>query len=136
MARILGIDYGGKRTGLSVTDPLQIIVSALDTVATENLHDYLKKYLAQEEVEKIVFGKPTHSDGTETALMKKINEFVKKLRIEFPLLSIDFIDESFTSVMAKEIIFQSGVKKSKRRDKSLVDRVSAVIILQKYLGHI
>lgn len=136
MARILSIDYGRKRCGIAATDPLQIIVTAIDTVSTHTLLEYLDTYLTQEEVEKIVFGKPTHADGSETFLMEDINTFIKKILKQYPNLVIDFQDESFTSFDAKNIIMQSGAKKKKRRDKALIDKVSAVLILQKYLNHI
>jgi len=136
MARILSIDFGRKRCGIAATDPLQIIVSAIDTVPTHTLLDFLVKYMSEEEVEKIVFGKPTHADGNETFLMDDIRGFIGRLQKKFSTLAIDFQDESFTSFEAKNIIRMSGAKKKKRQDKELVDRVSAVIILQKYLKHI
>lgn len=136
MARILGIDYGEKRTGLAATDPLQIIVNSLTTVETSALQNFLSQYLIKEEVEKIVIGLPRHKDGNFTHLKAKIDALEKFLKTGFPLIAIDYEDESFTSVKSKEIILQSGVKKSKRKDKSLIDKVSAVLILQKYLGHI
>ena len=136
MARILSIDYGRKRCGIAATDPLQIIVTAIDTAATHTLFDFLVKYMSEEEVEKIVFGKPTHADGNETFLMDDIRLFIKKLLKKYPEMEIDFQDESFTSFEAKNIIMLSGAKKKKRRDKALIDKISAVIILQKYLNHI
>lgn len=136
MARILGIDYGTKKCGVSATDSLQIIVSAIDTFPTTELFLYLKKYIGQEDVEKIVFGKPAHKDGTSTYLQEHIDIFVNKLSKEFPDLAIDYQDERMTSIEARSIILQSGIRKSKRRDKNLVDKISAVLILQKYLGHI
>lgn len=136
MARILSIDYGRKRCGIAATDPLQIIVSGIDTVPTHTLLDYLTEYMDSEEVEKIVFGKPTHTDGNETFLMDDIRAFITKLEKKYPDMKMDFQDESFSSVEAKYIIRMSGAKKKKRQDKALVDKVSAVIILQKYLKHI
>ncbi len=136
MARILGIDYGKKRTGIAVTDPLQIIVTGLDTVDTTELKKFIQQYFLNEDVEKVVLGLPIHKDGNYTYLKSDIDEFVKYLNSKHPSVKVDFIDESFTSVEAKDIIFRSGVKKSKRRDKKLVDKVSAVLILQKYLNHI
>lgn len=136
MSRIMGIDYGKKRTGLSVTDPLKIIVSGLDTVETEKLHSFLKDYFNKETVEKIVIGLPVHKDGNFTYLKDDIDRLVSFLNKSYPNITIDFEDESFTSQSAKEIIFNSGAKKSKRRDKKLVDKVSAILILQKYLKHI
>lgn len=136
MARIIGIDFGGKRCGISVTDPYKIIVSGLDTVETSQLLTYLDKYLSTEPVEKIVVGLPVHKDGNFTYLKKDIDIFVKQFKDKYPLIEVDFGDEQFSSSHAKQIIFDSGVKKEKRKDKSLIDRVSAVVILQRYLGHI
>ena len=136
MARIIGLDYGRKRTGIAVTDPMQIIVSGLDTVTTINLRTFLNDYLANNEVEKIVIGLPTHRDGSFTYLKNDIDQLVVFLSKKYPKLAIDFQDESYSSSEAKEKIILAGVKKSKRRDKGLVDKVSAVLILQKYLKHI
>lgn len=136
MARILGIDYGLKRTGLAATDPLQIIVSGIDTIDTKDIWDWLQAYLSEEEVEKIVFGHPTHSDGTDTHLVEHIQTLMAKIEKHAPHIHLDMQDESFSSTMAKQIILQSGTKKKKRRDKALVDKMSAVIILQRYLNHI
>lgn len=136
MARILGIDYGTKKCGVSATDSLQIIVSAIGTFSTSELLQYLKIYIQEENVEKVVIGKPTHKDGASTYLQEHIDVFVNKLSMLFPDVIIDYQDERMTSIEAKSIILQSGIKKSKRRDKTLVDKISAVLILQKYLGHI
>jgi len=136
MARIVGVDYGTKKCGVSATDSMQIIVTAIDTFATVDLFPFLKRYVVEEDVEKIVFGKPAHKDGTSTYLQEHIDIFVNKLSKEFPNLVVDFQDERMTSIEAKSIILQSGISKSKRRDKNLVDKISAVLILQKYLGHI
>lgn len=135
MGRILGLDYGMKKCGLSATDSLQLIVNAIGTVETKELGAYLKKYMAEEEVEKIVIGHPKHRDGSDTYLKKNIDTFVAKLQKDYPNLAIDFEDERMTSVEAKEIILKSGIRKSRRRDKALVDKISAVLILQRYLGH-
>jgi len=136
MARILGIDYGIKKCGVSTTDTLQIIVTALGTYATSDLYDFLKIYIEEEEVEKIVFGKPTHKDGTSTYLQEHIDQFIQRVKKLAPSVEIDLQDERMTSIEAKSIILQSGIRKSKRRDKTLVDKISAVLILQKYLGHL
>lgn len=136
MARIVGIDYGKKRTGIAATDPLQIIVSPIGTIDTKEFIDYILNYCKTEEVEKIVFGLPEHKDGTPTYLQKDILAASKKIKTTLPDVEIDFADESFSSADAKSIILNSGVRKKKRRDKSLVDKVSAVVILQRYLGHI
>ena len=136
MARILGIDYGTKRTGLAVTDPLQIIVSGLDTVATSDLFDYLEKYFNTEEVEKIVVGEPLYPDGNPAQIHHLVIGFVRKLKKHYPNKEIVLHDERFTSEAAKQVILNSGTKKKKRRDKSLVDKVAATLILQEYLGHV
>jgi len=133
VARILSIDYGTKRTGIAVTDPLQIIANGLDTVSTEHLLDFLKDYIAQEEVETIVVGEPAHADGNSTHLNPKIKKFVEQFQQLFPDIKVVMQDERFTSVDAKRILLQSGAKKKKRRDKSLIDKISAVLILQQYL---
>lgn len=136
MARIIGIDYGSKRTGISVTDPDQIIVNPLKTVNTNSLLNFLSHYLKEEDVEKIVFGYPTHKDGNPTYVVDEINAFQKKLIKIFPDLQFDFQDENYTSVMAQEIILKSGLSKKQRQDKSRLDKLSAVLILQRYLKHI
>jgi len=133
MARILAIDYGTKRTGLAVTDPLQIIGSGLETVPTHQLLVYLQEYLEAEEVETILIGEPKHLDGNPTKLVPEIKALGRKIKKLYPTISIVYRDERFTSEMAKEVILKSGVKKKKRRDKSLVDKVAAAIILQEYL---
>ena len=133
MARILAIDYGTKRTGLAVTDPLQIIANGLDTVATSELEDYLRRYLEQEEVEAIVVGEPFYPDGNPAQIHHLVVGFVRRLKKLFPDIEVVTHDERFTSEEAKQIILQSGAKKKKRRDKGLVDKVSAVLILQDYL---
>ena len=113
MARIIGLDYGRKRTGIAVTDPMQIIVSGLDTVTTINLRTFLNDYLANNEVEKIVIGLPTHKDGSFTYLKNDIDQLVVFLSKKYPKLAIDFQDESYSSSEAKEKIILAGVKKSK-----------------------
>ena len=132
MARILAIDYGTKRTGLAVTDPLQIIASGLETVATHQLLVYLQKYLDAEEVETILIGEPKHLDGNPTKLVPEIKALGRKIE-KLYAVPVIFRDERYTSEMAKEVILKSGIKKKKRRDKSLVDKVAAAIILQEYL---
>jgi len=136
MGRILGLDYGLKRCGLCVTDPLQIIVTSLETVETSKLQSFFERYFAVNQVDKIVIGLPTHKDGNFTHIKPNIDLLVKELNIRYPNILIDFQDESFSSVDAKNIILQSGVKKKKRQDKALVDKVSAIVILQRYLKHI
>ncbi len=136
MARVMGIDYGKKRTGVSVTDPLQIIVSGLDTIDTAHIHDFLSKYLSDNEVEKVVIGLPTHADGSFTDLKKDIDNLSGFIKNKFSKIELDFIDESFSSQESKFLLIQAGVKKSKRQEKGILDKTSAVLILQKYLGHI
>ena len=134
MARILAIDYGTKRTGLAVTDPLQITPGALDTVPTHQLLNYLADYLGREEVETIVLGKPTQMDATPSATWQTIQALAKKLRQLYPQIHLEYVDERFTSVLAQQTIREAGIGKQRRRqDKGLVDRVSATIILQSYL---
>lgn len=133
MARILAIDYGTKRTGLAVTDPLQIIATGLTTVPTAELLPYLERYFAEEEVERVVLGEPFHLDGQPTALVPVIRKLGAKLQERYPQLTIDYHDERFTSEMAKEAIRQSGARQKKRRDKGLVDKMAATLILQEYL---
>lgn len=133
MARILSIDYGAKRVGLAVTDPLQIIANGLDTVATPDLLDFLKEYLKGEEVETIVMGYPTQLDGSPAHITHLVDEFIEVLKKEFTGVKIAKQDERFTSFEAKKIILKSGARKKKRRDKALVDKISAVLILQAYM---
>ncbi len=133
MPRILSIDYGQKRTGLAVTDPLQIIANGLETVATVDLQEWLFNYIATETVEEVVIGYPTHLDGNPTVLVPIIEKLKETLLKQFPELTVSYVDERFTSYEAKQIILKSGARKKKRRDKGLVDKISAVLILQNYL---
>ena len=133
MGRILAIDYGTKRVGLAVSDPLQIIANGLDTVATADLFDFLKKYIATETVETLVVGMPMHLDGNPAQIADKVEGFIKAFKKLFPDIMVETQDERFTSEDAKKIILKSGAKKKKRRDKSLVDKVAAILILQDYM---
>lgn len=133
MPRIMAIDYGTKRTGLAVTDPLQIIAQSLQTVPTTEVFEYLKKYLDQEEVELIVVGLPLYPDGNPAQIAPLVDEFVQKLQKEFPHIPVTRQDESFSSETAKAIILRSGVGRKKRSDKALVDKVSAAVILEKFM---
>ena len=135
MARILGIDYGTKRVGIAATDPLQIIVSGVDTVPTAQIIDFLTNYIKGEEVEKIVVGEPMKRDGSPGRIAHIIVGFIRELNKLFPDIPVVSHDERFSSVDAKAVILRSGAKKKKRRDKALVDKVAAVLILQDYLGH-
>ncbi|WP_304235156.1 Holliday junction resolvase RuvX [Jiulongibacter sediminis] len=133
MARIMGIDYGGKRTGLAVTDPLQIIATALETVPTAQLMDYLKKYCQKEEVEAFVIGHPLSLDGSDTHASPLVRDFTEKLKKEFPDKEIHFVDEAYTSKMAMRSLIDSGVKKKDRRQKGSLDKIAATIILQEFM---
>ncbi len=133
MARIIAIDYGKKRTGIAVTDPLQIIATGLTTVDSENMITFLKKYLASEDVEEIVIGVPTNWDESETHGTKPALKAIERIRKTFPLLKITEVDERFTSKMAKNAMIEMGMKKKDRRDKKNVDEIAATIILQEYL---
>jgi putative Holliday junction resolvase len=136
MARIMGIDYGIKRVGLAVTDPLQIICSALDTIPTEKVLDFIKKYCSEEEVEHFVIGEPTHADGNPTYVTPLVHKFIEELNKAFPHIPVSTWDERYTSVEAKRVILAAGFKKKQRQDKALVDRISAAIILQEYMDRI
>lgn len=133
MGRILAIDYGLKRTGIAVTDPLKIIASALTTVLTPALFDFLKQYCATEEVEAFVVGLPLYPDGNPAQIAPMVDEFSQKLRELFPEKPVFRQDERNTSNDAKRIILQSGIKKQKRQDKSRVDKVAAALILEQYM---
>lgn len=133
MARILGIDYGIKRTGIAVTDELQIIASGLTTVNTEELLAFLKEYILEEDVELFVVGKPKQLDNTESESESLIKPFIIRLKSEFPEIPIMRIDERFTSKIAFQTMIDGGVGKKKRRNKAKVDEISATLILQSYL---
>ena len=134
MSRILSVDYGKKRTGLAVTDPLQIIANGLVTVATSKLFDFLKDYISKEEVELIVVGRPLQLNGQPSENLARVEQFVNRWRKVMPEVPIEYYDERFTSVLAQQAIIAGGVKKKTRReDKGLVDEVSATIILQDYM---
>lgn len=133
MARILAIDYGKKRTGLAVTDPLQIIAGGLATVSTSELFDYLKKYIQSEPVERIVIGEPLQPNGEPSENLQRVKAFVNRWRKAVPEIPIEFYDERFTSVLAHQAMIDGGLKKKARADKALVDEISATIILQDYM---
>jgi putative holliday junction resolvase len=133
MARIMGIDYGTKRIGIAVTDPLQIIASPLETVDNQKIIDFLTLYFFTEEVECIIVGEPKKLDNSDAEIMPKIRDFIKNLNKHFPHIPVELQDERFTSADAKRIILESGIKKMKRRDKSLVDKISASIILKEWM---
>ncbi len=131
--RILAIDFGTKRTGLAVTDPMQMIATGLTTVETAAVFDYLTRYLQKEAVEMFVVGEAKNLDGTEAQSAPAINSFINQLRQKFPHIPIEKQDERYTSKMAFQTMIDSGLSKSQRRNKKLVDEISAVIILQSYL---
>lgn len=131
--RILSIDFGRKRTGLAVTDPLQIIAGGLATVATSSLFDYLKDYISKEEVEKIVIGEPRKPNGEPSENYERVRQFVNRWKKAMPAVPIEYYDERFTSVLAHRAMIDGGLKKQARRNKSLVDEISATIILQDYM---
>jgi len=133
MGRILAIDYGTKRTGIAVSDPLKIIAGGLDTLPTHDLMRFIKEYLAANEVETIVVGKPLQMNGQPSDSFVHIKPFVSRLKSEFAGTEVVYHDERFTSKMAQRTILESGVSRAKRQDKALVDKVSAMIILQSYL---
>ena len=136
MARILSIDYGKKRTGLAVTDSLQIIANGLATVSTSSLIDYLKDYIAKEPVERIVIGRPTQPDGRPSENLARVEQFVNRWRKLVPNIPIEYYDERFTSVIAHQVVIDSGVKKKVRNEnKGLIDEISATIILQDYMQY-
>lgn len=135
MARILAIDYGTKRTGVAATDPLQIIATGIGTVPTESIFDFLDQYLRGEAVETIVVGDPKYPDGNPAQIAHLVLGFSRKLRERYPGIEVVLHDERFTSEEAKSIIRQSGVGRKKRQDKALVDKISAVLILQDFLEH-
>ena len=133
MGRILSIDYGKKRTGLAVTDPLQIIANGLATVSTQELFDYLKQYVNKEPVERIVIGEPRQPNGQPSENLARVQQFVNRWRNAMPDIPIEFYDERFTSVLAHQAMLDGGLKKKARQDKGLVDEISATIILQDYM---
>lgn len=133
MARILAIDFGLKRAGIAVTDPLKIIATALQTVESSQLLNFLSDYFKKEEVECIVVGDPKNLDNTPAEISKEVETLIEELKEKFPDKRIQKVDERFTSVMAQQVIQYLGLKKKDRRNKSLVDKISAVLILQTYL---
>ncbi len=133
MARILAIDYGMKRTGVAVTDELQIIASGLTTVNTKELISFLKEYVTKEEVELFLVGEPKQMDNTASESETLIKPFLEQLQNQFPNIPIQRVDERFTSKMAFQTMIDSGLKKNQRKNKALVDEISATLILQSYL---
>jgi putative Holliday junction resolvase len=136
MARILSIDYGKKRTGIAVTDPLQIIATGLTTVETPQLFKYLKEYFVKETVELIIMGEPKNMDDSDTHATPLVKQAVARLKKEFPTIPIKMVDERFTSKMASQAMIDMGLKKKQRQNKALVDEIAATIMLQEYLRSI
>ena len=134
MARIMAIDFGSKRTGLAVTDPSQIIATALETVPTHQLFDYLKNYISKENVECFVVGDPRRLNNEMSETTHLTNQFVNKLKREIPGIPVKRIDERYTSIMAAKSLIESGQSRKTRQDKSVLDKISATILLQNYLS--
>jgi putative holliday junction resolvase len=135
MARIMCIDWGGKRCGVAVTDPLQIIATGLATVDTPNIWTFLKNYFAVEPVEKMLVGEPLNLDDSDTHSTQAVRNFVAKFKKDFPAIPVEMVDERFTSRLAKRSMVESGMKKKDRRNKKLVDEIAATIMLQEYLEY-
>ena len=133
MARIVSIDYGRKRTGLAVTDPLQIIAGGLATVATSELFEWLQAYIAREPVERIVIGEPRQPNGEPSENLARVQQFVNRWRKAMPNIPIEYYDERFTSVLAHQVMIDGGLHKKARQNKGLVDEISATIILEDYM---
>ena len=133
MARIISIDYGKRRTGLAVTDPLQIIANGLATVSTSQLYRFLVDYMSKEQVERIVIGKPMQPNGKPSENLARVQQFVAQWKKTHPDVPIDYVDERFTSVLAHRAMIDGGLHKKARQDKALVDEISATIILQSYM---
>ena len=136
MPRIISIDYGARRTGLAVTDPLQIIATGLTTVESKQLIPFLKDYFAKEEVELIIIGEPKNWDDTDTHATPLVEKIIKQLEKNFPKIPIKKVDERYTSKMAKDAMLEMGLTKMQRRNKKLVDEIAATIMLQEYMRQI
>lgn len=133
MGRILAIDYGSKRVGIAVTDPMKIIANSLTTVETNKLMDFLSEYFSKEKVECLVVGLPKQMNNTPSESMVYIESFVEKFKNRFPSIPVEYVDERFTSKLAVQAMVQGGVKKKDRQDRGMIDSISATIILQSYL---
>ena len=135
MGRLLAIDYGKKRTGIAVSDPLKLIASGLTTVPTSSLFDFLNEYIVKEDVEMIIVGYAKQPNGKDSENMKRIIPFVNRLKKIYKSISIEYYDERYTSVLAHQVIQESGVRKNKReKNKELVDKISATILLEDYMN--
>lgn len=133
MARIMALDYGKKRTGIAVTDPLQMIASPLTTVDTQTLFDFLKEYINKEPVEKILIGLPLNLDGTDTDVTAAVRHNIRRLKNSFPAIMIEPVDEQFSSKRASEAMVESGMKKKERQKKGTIDKMAATLMLQEYM---
>jgi putative Holliday junction resolvase len=130
----MSIDYGKKRTGLAVTDPMQIIATGLTTVETPKLMAFLKEYFLREAVELVLIGEPKNWDDSDTHATPLVNEFVRRMKKEFPAMPLKMVDERYTSKLASRAMIEMGLKKKQRQNKALVDEIAATIMLQEYLG--
>ena len=135
MARILSIDYGGKRTGIAVTDPFKIIATGLTTVETQKLVPFLKDYFSKEEVELVIIGMPTNWDDSDTHATQMVKNFIIHFKKTFPAIPVKEVDERYTSKLASQAMLQMGLKKKDRQNKKLVDEIAATIMLQEHLQH-
>jgi putative Holliday junction resolvase len=133
LSRILAIDYGLKRTGLAVTDPLKIIATGLTTIESKQLIPFLKKYFGEEQVELIIIGEPKNWDDSDTHATPLVHKIIKELEKTFPSIPIKKVDERFTSKMASQAMIEMGLKKKQRQNKALIDEIAATIMLQEYL---
>lgn len=133
MGRLLGIDYGEKRVGFAETDDLKIISAPLDTIDTKHSIDFIKRYIKENDVEKIIMGLPTYLNGDHSSTTEKVLAYAKTLEKEFPELPIVLVDERYTSSMAFQTMLDSGISKKKRQNKGLIDKISASIILKSYM---
>jgi len=133
-SRLLAIDYGGKRTGIAITDQMQIIASGLTTVETKQLFPFLKEYFSKEKVSKVIVGEPKRLNNEPSEIAPKIDEFVTKFKKIYPEIEVIRMDERFTSKMAFQTMIDSGLKKKQRQNKALVDEIAATILLQDYLN--
>jgi putative Holliday junction resolvase len=133
MGRIMAVDYGRKRVGIAVTDPMQIIANGLDTIASHNVLDFLRKYFNEEQVDMVVIGYPVTLSNEPSEAIRYVNEFLKKFEQTFPEKRCFLMDERFTSKMASQAMIDGGLKKKQRQNKAMVDKISATIILQSYM---
>lgn len=133
MSRVLAVDFGAKRTGLAVTDPLQIVPGGLCTVLTKDLLKFIKEYVGKESVERFVVGLPKQTNGADSDNLPRVQAFVEKLKTAFPNIPVEMWDERFTSVMAHRTMLEAGLRKKERQNKALVDEISATIILQGWM---